>query len=215
MNKTQSQNLTYEVVTKEFPHLSRELYDMIMQRMDEDPNFTSLEQYCTFLACTGHETGGFTVFRENLNYSYKRLLQVFKKYFSENPKPGSNKLLPKPYVRNPKALAEVVYGNRMGNTMPGDGYKYIGRGLIQLTGKINYMLYASDREDKIPVLDPDKLATDLFYIVDSAFWFWNKCQVYKYDDLATVNRIINGGMNGYPQRKGHLNRLLQYANKQR
>ena len=101
-------------------------------------NIDNNRRIAGFIAQCGHESGGFTVFSENLNYSESGLNVVFPKYFKNA---GRNA---KEYARNPEKIANVVYANRMGNNKPGDGWKYRGRGAIQITGKDNYTAFSKD-----------------------------------------------------------------------
>lgn len=119
-----------------------------------------------FLAQCGHESGGFKVVNENLNYGAKGLLGIFKKYFPDEAKA-------KLYERKPEKIANLVYGNRMGNgpEASGEGYKFRGRGYIQLTGKANYAEFDKVVTENI-VENPDLVATK--YPLLSAAWFFHK-----------------------------------------
>jgi len=139
---------------------------------------------------------------ENLNYSTSSLLRVFKKYFP-------TKEIAMEYARQPEKIANKVYANRMENSneCSGDGWKYRGRGFIQITGKYNYRKLTEDTG--IDYLNnPDLLLTEADSMI-SALWFWNKMNLNKYadkDDIKTVTRKINGGYNGLKHRK----ELLEY-----
>lgn len=159
-----------------------------------------------FLAQCGHESGGFRLTTENLNYSSKGLLGVFKKYF---PDPNKAKL----YERKPEKIANLVYGNRMGNgpEASGDGFRYRGRGYIQLTGKNNYALFDKVVEDNI-LANPDLVATK--YPLLSAAWFFHKnclgrCKDATYDSVVSVTKCVNGGTIGIEDRKKH---FIEYYN---
>lgn len=153
----------------------------------------SNENKIMFLAQCAHESAGFRVLKENLNYRADALLRVFPKYFK-------NKDVSK-YSRNPEKIANLVYANRMGNgsELSGDGYKFRGRGLIQLTGRNNYtkMGYQNNPE----YLETAKGA------VESAIWFWNTNNLYKQTDFSVITKIINGGLNGLDDRKKHLSNI--------
>lgn len=152
-------------------------------------------QLAHFLSQTDHETGGFKYDTENLNYSATRLMQVFKKYF-----PTDN--LARQYANNPEKIANRVYANRMGNgnEASGDGWKYRGRGSIQLTGKDNYTDFSKWIEDKDVLTNPDIVATEYFW--DAGLYYFTKNNLWnqaKYDDANSVKPIrkaINGGYNG-------------------
>lgn len=161
-----------------------------------------------FLAQCGHESGGWTVFEENLNYSAQGLCSIFKKYF---PTLESAQ----PYARKPEMIANKVYGGRMGNgpEESGDGWKYRGRGPIQLTGKNNYMQFAKDMfEDWQNLFDnPDWVTSDREFALMSAIWFWNKNGLNKEadaGDIKTMTRKINGGYIGLEDRIKHYNEAI-------
>jgi putative chitinase len=156
-----------------------------------------------FLAQCGHESGGWTTFEENLNYSAKGLNGIFKKYF-----PTLESAVP--YERKPEMIANKVYGGRMGNgpESSGDGWKYRGRGPIQLTGKANYMAFAKEMFDDWENLfeNPDWVTADRDFALMSAIWFWNKNGLNRYadqGDIKTMTRIINGGYIGLEDRIHH------------
>lgn len=155
-----------------------------------------------FLAQCGHESGGFKAVNENLNYGAKGLLGIFKKYFPTEAKA-------KEYERKPEKIANLVYGNRMGNgaESSGDGYKYRGRGYIQLTGKENYTSFAKAINEDV-VANPDLVATK--YPLASAAWFFHKNGLHKIADLGAtddvvtkVTKRVNGGTIGLPDRIKH------------
>jgi putative chitinase len=154
-----------------------------------------------FLAQCGHESGGFKATQENLNYSADGLKKIFPKYF-----PGN---LAESYARNPEKIASKVYGGRMGNGKEEtkEGYKFRGRGYIQLTGKENYTSFAkSIGEDT--VANPDLVATK--YALASAGWFFSKNGLNAIADrgaddatITAVTKRVNGGTIGLPDRIKH------------
>jgi putative chitinase len=153
-----------------------------------------------FLAQCGHESGGFRVVNENLNYGAKGLLTIFKKYFPTEAKA-------KDYERKPEKIANLVYGGRMGNGVEstGEGYKYRGRGYIQLTGKANYTEFDKVVTENI-IDNPDLVATK--YPLLSAAWFFNKNCLNKCIDASdasvlAVTRCVNGGTIGLADRQKH------------
>ena len=162
-----------------------------------------------FLAQAAHESGKFTVTRENLNYSAASLGAVFKKYF-----PTSE--LQQQYARKPEAIANKVYADRMGNgnEKSGDGWLYRGRGFFQLTGKNNYYNYskAAYGDDRL-VKNPDAVA-ELVDAMKSAIWYWETNNLSKWadqDDALAVSRAVNLGNanstatpNGWDDRKKNL-----------
>ena len=153
-----------------------------------------------FFGQTGHETGGFKIFSENLNYSANGLKKVFGRYF-----PGN---LSEEYARNPKKIANRVYGNRMGNgdEASGDGYKFRGRGALQLTGKNNYKAFSEHLNNPEIIKDPTLVANqDAF---ESAIFFFDKNKLWRICDqgmddttITKLTKRINGGTNGLEHRK--------------
>lgn len=157
-----------------------------------------------FIAQCAHESGGFTIFSENLNYSAKGLMSVFKKYFP-------SESLANEYARKPEKIANKVYGNRMGNgpESSGDGWKYRGRGIIMTTGKANYTEFSKYSGIDI-VTNPDEAFKDLTISLRTAIWFWNKNKLNTYcdsDDIIGMTKRINGGTNGLEDRKKYYEAL--------
>ena len=155
-----------------------------------------------FLAQAGHESGGFKAVNENLNYGAKGLLSIFKKYFPTEEKA-------KLYERKPEKIANLVYGSRMGNgaETTGEGYKFRGRGYIQLTGKDNYKAFDAVVTESI-VDNPDLVATK--YPLLSAAWFFHKNGLHKIADkgatdavVTEVTKRVNGGTIGLADRIKH------------
>lgn len=161
-----------------------------------------------FLAQCGHESGGFKFLRENLNYRAETLLRQWPKYFPTIE-------IAKKYERNQVAIANRAYANRMGNSdeASGDGWRYCGRGLIQLTGKDNYQNFADSIETPIEEI-PDYLAT-FEGAAQSACWFWevnNLNREADVGDLRTMTRKINGGYIGLEDRVKHYHHALDILN---
>ena len=155
-----------------------------------------------FLAQCGHESGGFRATQENLNYSAKGLNGIFKKYF---PTEASAK----PYERQPSKIASKVYGGRMGNgpESTGEGFKFRGRGYIQLTGKENYTAFGKSINEDI-LSNPDKVASS--YALLSAAWFFSKNGLHKIADegasdviVTKITKRVNGGTIGLADRIKH------------
>lgn len=152
-----------------------------------------------FLSQCGHESGGFKIVNENLNYGAKGLLGVFPKYFPSTIKAEA-------YERKPEKIANLVYGGRMGNgpEASGEGYKFRGRGYIQLTGKDNYKAFSTAIGEDC-VANPDLVATK--YPLASAAWFFTRCLSKCTDasDVAVeaVTKCVNGGKIGLEDRKKH------------
>ena len=153
-----------------------------------------------FFAQTAHETGGFKAFSENLNYSASGLQGIFGKYF-----PGT---LEESYARNPEKIANRVYADRMGNgnEASGDGWKYRGRGALQLTGKANYEAFAKYLGKPEIVTNPDLVATT--YAFESALFFFDKNKLWDICDkgvsketILALTKRINGGTHGLADRE--------------
>ena len=155
-----------------------------------------------FLAQCGHESGGFKATQENLNYSAKGLAGIFKKYFPTEAAAA-------PYARQPQKIASKVYGGRMGNgpESTGEGYKFRGRGYIQLTGKENYTAFGKSIGEDMTV-NPDVVASK--YALLSAAWFFSKNGLHKMADegasdivVTKITKRVNGGTIGLPDRIKH------------
>ena len=164
-------------------------------------NITNNLRLAHFLAQCGHESGGFKAVSENLNYSADGLKKIFPKYF-----PGN---LAESYARNPEKIASKVYGGRMGNgdETTKEGFKFRGRGYIQLTGKANYTNFAKFIGEDT-VANPDLVATK-YPLASAAFFFdsnklWTICDKGADDAAVTaVTKRVNGGTIGLPDRIKH------------
>lgn len=165
------------------------------------------QRVAAFIAQCAHESGGFTALKENLNYKAVTLRKIFPKYFPTDEIAQQYASLP----NKQEAIANKVYANRMGNgdEASGDGYRYCGRGLIQLTGKENYSWFAASLE--MPVEDvPEYLAT-FEGAVQSACWFWESNNLNQWadkGDILTLTKRINGGTIGLEDRIKHYNHAL-------
>lgn len=153
-----------------------------------------------FFAQTSHETGGYKLFSENLNYSAQGLQKTFGKYFTKE--------LATSYAKQPEKIANRVYSSRMGNgdEASGDGWKYRGRGALQLTGKDNYIAFSKYLNKPEIITNPDLVATD--YSFDSAMFFFDKNKLWTICDkgvddttILALTKRINGGTNGLEDRK--------------
>lgn len=173
-------------------------------------NITTPLRLCHFLSQCAHESGKFTVIKENLNYSSDGLKKTFGKYF-----PGN---LNESYAHKPDKIASRVYGNRMGNgnEESGDGYKYSGRGFVQLTGKVNYAAFDKFVDEDI-LTNPGLVATK-YPLMSAAFFFnnnalWSICD--KGSDVTTITSLtkrINGGTNGLTERISYFNKYYKILN---
>jgi len=164
------------------------------------------ERGAHFLGQLVHESGTFKYTQENLNYSTEAILKVFGKYFKTERDAES-------CARNPQALADVVYGDRMGNE--GQGYLWRGRGFLQCTGKNNYSQFAADMNLPDVMTNPDLVATD--YPMESAIWFfkrnklWDICDEGVNDDtIKRLTKRINGGYNGLKHREKETKKIYEW-----
>jgi putative chitinase len=162
---------------------------------------TPKRQACFIGQCM-HESGGFKFLRENLNYSAKALMNTWPSRFPDMDTAEK-------YERQPEKIANKVYSGRMGNTEDGDGAKYIGRGLIQLTGKDNYKAFGDAIGEDL-VANP-QLVEEPRYAALSAGWFWNRRQLNLLADkmdIDTLTKRINGGNIGIQDRIAKINKAL-------
>lgn len=179
-------------------------YQAVMETLPVYEIDTEL-RFAAFIAQTAHESNSFNVLTENLNYSRDGLLKVFPKYF--------NQVTVDAYARQPQKIANRVYGNRMGNgnEASGEGFKYRGRGLVQLTGKDNYRacsmaLYG----DETLLNEPDQLLHPA-NAVAAACWYWNSRKISPLadeQDMVTITKKINGGTIGLEDRISKYNHIL-------
>jgi len=164
-----------------------------------DYDINTVPRVAAFLAQCAHESGGFKALKENLNYRAVTLRKVFPKYFPTDD-------LAAAYAQKPEMIANRVYGGRMGNgdEHSGDGFRYCGRGLIQLTGKENYTRFAESIETPVEEI-PEFLAT-FEGAIQSACWFWETTNLNQWadnGDILTMTKRINGGTIGLEDRKHH------------
>lgn len=197
--------LTLEQFKQAFPNCKQpsDWFEAFQKILPEN-GIVSKNQTICFLAQCGHESQEFNTLRENFNYSADGLLRVFKKYFTPD--------LAKQYARQPAKIANRVYANRMGNGVEssGDGFKYRGVGLIQLTGKENLSNFSKDMFGDLRVLDNPEILLDKENAVKSACWFWNKNGLNRYADqldIITLTKKINGGVIGLDERQHLISRL--------
>lgn len=180
-----------------------EWYDVIVNLLPKYEIDTP-ERVAGFLAQCAHESNNFKVLIENLNYSEEALKSIFGKYFRDRD-PGA-------YARKPEAIANVVYASRMGNgsEKTGDGWKFRGRGVIQLTGCDNYTAFG-----KSVGKNPDQVIKYLETkegALESACWYWNSRNlnaVADTGDIVKMTKLINGGTIGLEDRKKHYEHALE------
>jgi len=178
-----------------------------LEQLFPDYDINTPKRMAAFIAQCSHESGGFMVLKENLNYKPASLRKLFSKYFPTDE-------LAQQYCAKPNkqaAIANRIYGNRMGNgdESSGDGYRFCGRGLIQLTGRSNYQSFADSLEMKIEDV-PEYLAT-FEGAAQSACWFWETNKLNQWadaGDILTLTKRINGGTIGLEDRKKHYEHAL-------
>lgn len=175
----------------------REWYSAMFEILP-DYDIVTVNRVAGFIAQCAHESLDFTVTEENLNYSASRLNEVFPKYFARAGREARE------YHRNPEKIANVVYANRMdnGDEQSGDGWKFRGRGLIQLTGRHNYTEFGKScgmtPEEVIDYVQTKKGA------IHSACWYWDNRNINRAadaDDLRWMTKLINGGTHGLQDRQ--------------
>jgi len=199
--------VSFEQLNEFFEDTDEEIIQQYVQPLNDVMEFYEInnkQRIAMFLAQVGHESGGLTTIKENLNYSADRLKVIFPKYFK-----GVDTTA---FAKNPEKIANRVYANRMGNgdEASGDGYRYCGRGLIQLTGKSNYKAFADDMEWSLEdAVESLKVPEGAAW---SAGWFWDSRELNDWadkGDVLTVTKKINGGTIGLEDRKSHYEAALQ------
>lgn len=193
--------ITAEKFHKIFPNcVNPQEWVNVMESVLPEYGINTPDRIASFLAQCGHESGGWTKFEENLNYGAAGLMVVFKKYFPTQE-------IANAYARKPEKIANRAYANRMDNRdeSSGDGWKYRGRGPIQITGKANITAFAKKFvEDWQSIVDnPALISTDKRLALLSAIWFWDTNNLNKFadaKDIKGMTRVINGGYNGLDER---------------
>jgi len=172
-----------------------DLAEVLSEQFDKY-EITTANRAAGFLAQCGHESNGFTVLKENLNYKAEALNKIFHKYFPTVESAND-------YAHNPEKIANRIYANRMGNgdEASGDGYKFRGRGAIQLTGRDNYTKFGATIG-----LDPEACVADMETLdggIESAMWFWKTNglnAICDADDIVRMTKKVNGGIIGLAER---------------
>lgn len=178
-----------------------------LEKLLPDYDINTPTRIAAFVAQCSHESGGFRVLKENLNYKAETLRKIFPKYFPTNELAAAYCSMP----NKQEAIANRVYANRMGNgdEHSGDGYRYCGRGLIQLTGKDNYTRFADSLE-----ISPEEVSEYLATFegaAQSACWFWETNNLNQWadaHDITTLTKRINGGTIGLSDRMKHYEHAL-------
>jgi putative chitinase len=169
-----------------------------------DYDIDTPQRVAAFLAQTAHESGGYNALHENLNYKAESLCKVWPRYFNAG---NAND-----YAHQPEKIANRAYANRMGNgdEASGDGWRYCGRGLLQVTGKSNYQAFADSVG--MAVEDAPEFLQTFEGAIQSACWFWEANNLNQYadsGDFVTMTKRINGGTLGLDDRTNRYNRAVQ------
>jgi putative chitinase len=188
-------------------HIGEQWVDALNETFERFSIKTPLQQ-ASFIGQCGHECGNFKVLEENLNYRAETLMKLWKARFPTIE-------IANDYARNPKKIANKIYASRMGNRdeASGDGYRFRGRGCIQLTGHANYY-HAGNACGEDFVMNPDLVATPK-YAAMTAGWFWNTHKLNQYADIkdfTIMTKKINGGTIGLNDRIRHINHALDILN---
>ena len=202
--------VTFDQLNDFFEDTNEDIIQNYVEYLNDVMSFYEInnkQRISMFLAQVGHESGGLRTIKENLMYSADRLKVIFPKYFRGVDPAG--------YARNPQKIANRVYASRMGNgdEASGDGYRYCGRGLIQLTGKDNYTRYAQSTEQSVE--EASEHLTTFEGCVQSAAWFWEANNLNQYadkGDILTMTKRINGGTFGLEERKQLIEKAKQVLN---
>ncbi len=205
---------TDELLVKASSFINAKYYSYFAKYCDKY-NINTPLRLAHFLSQVNHESGNMKYIEENLNYSAKRLLQVFPKYFKTLEEA-------KKYEYKPEKIANKIYANRMcnGDEASGDGWRYRGRGHIQLTGKNNYILFANWVKNKDIINNPDLILKDNDLLVLTAFFYWDYRKINniiidnanQYEICKKVTRAINGGYNGLDDRWQRFQKIYNKIN---
>jgi putative chitinase len=184
------------------PHIDH--WHEVLDQLLPDYDINTPLRVAHFIAQCAHESGNFVFIKENLNYGAPGLMKTFKRYFPTQE-------LAQQYAKQPEKIANRVYANRMGNSdeASGDGWRYCGRGLIQLTGKDNYTFFAGSLG--ISVEDASEYLATFEGAAQSACWYWEQNNLNRFadaNDVKGLTRAINGGYIGLEDRQKHTEHAL-------
>ena len=205
--------LTEQKFNKLYPKALPGIYQEIIQNVQKAGIQTD-NQLAMFIAQCAHESAGFQKFQENLNYSSDGLRKTFPKYFQVVTAQQYGYIKNKAGVITKKAdqvgIANIVYANRMGNgpASTGDGWKYRGRGVVQLTGKDNYTRFQKWLGDSEILSNPDKILSSAKLIVLTGVFFWDVNKLYGISDFVLLTKRVNGGTIGLEDRTREYKELL-------
>ena len=167
-------------------------------------------EVAAFMGTCAHESKRFSALTENLNYSAQGLANTWKRFSVTGERGGPPTQQAISIQRQPSIIANIVYGNRLGNTDPNDGWTYRGRGLIQVTGKDNYR--DAGESLGLPLLEEPELLEEPVHAADAAGWFWKSHGLNRFaSNINACTRAINGGLNGLPDRMRLYNRASAAA----
>jgi putative chitinase len=158
-------------------------------------------QTAHFISQTMHESAGYTVLVENLNYSAAGLLRTWPSRFTQAQATAM--------ARKPEQIANHVYGKRLGNTLPDDGWRFRGRGIIQVTGRANYRNCSEALFKDMRLLQNPDILLIPEHAVASAFWYWDRNRLQNVVGVETLTRRINGGLNGLADRQRRFNQIIK------
>lgn len=200
--------ITYEIFTTLFPkNKTPEAWVGELNEQLSKYDIDTPQRVAAFLGICGHETGGFTIVQENLNYSAQGLANTWPKRYATNSqvKPYTPNAIAQMIARNPQAIANSTYANRMGNgdATSGDGWRFRGRGVIQTTGRTNYQIASQQIFGDNRVMEDPDILTQPKYAIASGCIFWqnsNLNDLADRGDIAKITQIVNGGMNGFDER---------------
>jgi len=195
-----------EQVAELLPRVNGLLWHDAMQRVLPKWNINTVDRVAGFIAQTSHESAGYTVLTENLNYSAEALDKIFPKYFKRAGRDA------KDYHRQPEKIANIIYANRMdnGDTDSGDGWRFRGGGILQLTGKYNYTQFG--KAEDMSAEEATEFVRSPIGALASACWFWDTNNINKYcdaQDITGMTKRINGGTIGLEDRKKHYAHALE------
>ena len=205
--------LTEQKFNKLYPKALPGIYQEIIQNVQKAGIQTD-NQLAMFIAQCAHESAGFQKFQENLNYSSDGLRKTFPKYFQVVTAQQYGYIKNKAGVITKKAdqvgIANIVYANRMGNgpAASGDGWKYRGRGVVQLTGKDNYTRFQKWLNDPEILSNPDKILSSAKLIVLTGVFFWDVNKLQGISDFVLLTKRVNGGTIGLEDRTREYKELL-------
>jgi len=199
-------NFTVEHVAELLPRIDANEWHDAMTRVLPRWDIDTVDRVAGFIAQTAHESAGYTVLSENLNYSADALDKIFPKYFK---RAGRNA---QEYHRQPEKIANVIYASRMdnGNTSSGDGWRFRGGGILQLTGRHNYTKFG-ESERRTAEDCTDFVRTPIGALA-SACWFWDTNKINRYcdnQDIVGMTKRINGGTIGLEDRKKHYTHAIE------